>query len=654
MSIRPNGAALAALLIMPTVDAATTPQRADAVVVTASRFAEGQHNAPSHVSVIDRREIQRSPAVSIPDLLKGRAGIDSRPLYGPLGLDATVDMRGFGDSATSNTLVLIDGVRLNSVDASGIDWSAIPRESIERIEIIRGSGAVLYGDRAVGGVINIVTDKSSSPYAHAQVGVGSYDYRDISLAARGGAGAFGYQAAASWAETEGWRDNNDADRRSANARLGWFFDDDSEVFVNLAAFGDSTGQPGSIAEADFRSRPTFARTPDDRRRSEGYRVRPGLSHRLGETLELALESGVEHRQAIFESPSFRSERDSDTLFLTPRLRWQHGLAARPSESVLGIDWYHAEVTVDFDSSFTGINRQSGRQISRAVYLQNTTQLTDALQLSLGFRRQEVDQRATDRQAALRGQATRARNAHEIGLAWQANEALRLHLRSGRVFRFANTDELFGFDPETFASVFAGDLKPQQGNSHEIGAAYRHGPFDLHVALFRLDLEDEIGFNSETFANENFADTRRQGIEVEAGWQLDEALFLRLALTRQRAEFRKGPWDGNRIPLVPMHQASLSAVWDGGSLGQWSAIVRDVGERRYSGDFANRLKRLSGYTTADLKAEWQIDAWSLRAQVLNLFDQRYAPFALYSSFQNDFFYFPADRRSVFLSARYRFR
>ena len=638
---------------MPTAQAAE-PQRAESVIVTASRFADDRQSAPTHVSVIDRREIARSPAVSIPDLLKGRAGIDSRPLYGPLGLDATVDMRGFGDSATSNTLVLIDGVRLNPVDASGIDWSAIPRESIERIEIIRGSGAVLYGDRAVGGVINIVTDKSASPYAHAQVSAGSYDYRDISLAARGGSGTFGYQAAASWAETEGWRDNNDADRRSANARLGWFFDDDSELFVNLAAFGDSTGQPGSIAEADFRTRPTFARTPDDSGRSEGYRVRPGLSHRLSESLELAIESGIEHRQTTYESPSFGSERDSDTMFLTPRLRWQHGLAARPSETVIGLDWYHAEVKADTDSSFTGINRQTGRQFSRAIYLQNTTRLTTSLQLSLGFRRQEVDQRATDRQAALTGQATRARNAHELGLAWQANEALRLHLRTGRVFRFANTDELFGFDPLTFASVFAGDLKPQQGNSHEIGASVQRGPIDLHVSLFRLDLEDEIGFNSETFANENFADTRRQGIEVEAGWQFDDALFLRLALTRQSAEFRDGPWSGNRIPLVPMHQASLSAVWDGGRLGQWSAIVRDVGERRYSGDFSNSRKRLSGYTTADLKAEWQIDAWSLRAQVLNLFDQRYAPFALYSSFQNDFFYFPADPRSVFLSARYRFR
>jgi len=653
MTFRPIAAALAVVL-SPAAIAADAPPRGETIVVTASRFSEQERETPANVSVIDREELARSPAISIPDLLKTRAGIDSRPLYGPLGLDATVDLRGFGDSAGSNTLVLLDGVRLNPIDASGIDWSAIPRESIERIEIIRGSGAVLYGDRAVGGVINIITDKSARKHAHAEATVGAYDYRGVAVAAQGGSGAFSYQAAASWAATEGWRDNNDADQRSANARLGWFVGDDSEVFVHLATFGDSTGQPGAIAEADFRNHPTFARFPDDRGRSEGYRVRPGFTHRIGETMEIALESGVEHRRTVFESPFFESVRDSDTVFVTPRLRWQHGLAGLDSETVFGFDWYHGEIDADTDSSFGGPNLQTGRQISRALYLQNTTRLLEGLNLRLGLRRQEVDQRATDRQAALSGEATRARNAHEIGLSWQASQALRLYARSGRVFRFANTDELFGFDPNTFASVFAGDLKPQQGDSHELGGEFRDGPVGLRAALFRLDLEDEIGFNSVTFANENFDDTRRQGVELEADWQISPALFARLALTRQSAEFRAGPWSGNQIPLVPGYQAALTAGWNGGTAGTWSAVVRDVGERRYSGDFANARKRLSGYTTMDLQAQWQLQAWSLGMKVLNLFDQRYAPFALYSSFQGDFFYYPADRRSVFLSARYDFR
>ncbi len=653
MSFRLSVAALAAISACAQA-AGPEAVRGEAVVVTASRFSEAERATPANVSVIGRDEIARNPALSIPELLKTRAGIDTRPLYGPLGLDATVDMRGFGDAATSNTLVLIDGVRLNPVDASGINWSAIPRDAIERIEIVRGTGAVLYGDRAVGGVINIVTDKSARKRATVEATVGSYDYRGVDVAASGGSGAFTYQAAAAWAATEGWRDNNDGDRRSGNARLGWFVGDDSELFVDLAAFGDSTGQPGSIAEADYRNNPTFARTPDDRGRSEGYRVRPGLTHRLSDTLELAVESGVEHRRAVYESPFFDSVRDSDTLFVTPRLRWQHGLGALPSETVFGFDWYHAEVESASLSSFSGENLQTGRQISRAAYVQNTTRLPADLTVSLGLRRQEVDQRATDRQASLVGQATRARTAYELGASWQASEAVRVFARSGKVFRFANTDELFGFDPVTFESVFAGDLKPQQGRSHEIGGEFRGEAASVRVALFRLDLEDEIGFNSEIFANQNLDDTRRQGIEVEADWQLSESVGARLALTRQSAEFREGGWSGNEIPLVPNVQATLSATWQGDRLGTWTAVLRDVGKRRYSGDFSNTLKKLDGYTTMDLQAQWQHQAWAFGMKVLNLFDQRYAPFALYSSFQGDYFYFPADRRTVYLSARYAFR
>lgn len=653
MPVRLSAASLAVLVLL-CAPAAGAVTRGDEVVVTASRFAESGANAAANVSTITREDIAASPALSIPELLKDRAGIDFRPLYGPTGIDATIDVRGFGDAAGSNAVVLIDGIRLNPVDSSGINWSALPVEAIERIEIVRGSGAVLFGDRAVGGVINIVTSRGAGKRSSADVTAGSYGYRRLSLASQGGQGDFTYQAAASYASTDGWRDNSDADQRAVNGRLGWFAGDDTEVFVDLAAFGDSNGQPGSIAEADYRHRPTFARNPDDRGKTDGYRVRPGLTRRLGERLELALEAGFDHQRANFDSPGFASVRDRDTVSLTPRLRWQHGLAGLGSETVVGMDWYHGKVDATTTSSFFGANVQTGRQISRALYLQNTTRLPGALSLTLGLRRQEVDQRATDRQVALEGHATRGRTAHELALSWQADAALRLYGRSGRVFRFANTDELFGFDPETFASVFAGDLRPQHGTVREVGAQWRQGAVHWRAAAFRIDLEDEIGFNGDTFANENFDDTRRQGVELEADWQISEAFYARLAFTRQTARFREGVWDGNDIPLVPGHQAVLSAGWNGGSMGRWTAVVRDVGERRYSGDFANRLKMLDGYTTADLQAEWTRSAWSYGVRVLNLFDQRYAPFALFSTFRNDFFYFPADRRTLYLHARYAFR
>src|SRR5690606_12394155 len=102
-------------------------------------------------------DIARSAARTLPELLGTRAGIVSRDLYGNTAALATVDMRGFGATAAQNTLILVDGRRLNDIDQSGVQWASIPLDAIERIEIVRGSGAVQYGDGASAGAINIIT-----------------------------------------------------------------------------------------------------------------------------------------------------------------------------------------------------------------------------------------------------------------------------------------------------------------------------------------------------------------------------------------------------------------------------------------------------------------------------------------------------------------
>jgi hypothetical protein len=122
-----------------------------------NRFAiEQKPSAYLKRFVITEAEIKKSNAKSIPDLLRTEEGILVRNLLGN-GKNAQVDLRGYGESAPYNTLVLIDGRRVNSIDLSGVDWTQIPIDSIARIEIVRGTGSVMYGDNAVGGVINIIT-----------------------------------------------------------------------------------------------------------------------------------------------------------------------------------------------------------------------------------------------------------------------------------------------------------------------------------------------------------------------------------------------------------------------------------------------------------------------------------------------------------------
>src|SRR3972149_5240153 len=144
--------------------------------VSSSRLGGGI--AGSSTSGITARDIARSPGESLQDVIGREAGIQTWSTFtGVNGAGTTVDMRGFGAAAGSNALVLVNGRRLNDIDMANVNFAAIPRNSIERIEITRGnSGAVLYGDNVVGGVINIITKTAVAqpPSARIEGAFGSF------------------------------------------------------------------------------------------------------------------------------------------------------------------------------------------------------------------------------------------------------------------------------------------------------------------------------------------------------------------------------------------------------------------------------------------------------------------------------------------------
>src|SRR5918995_6915081 len=154
--------------------------RTEPVVVTATRFEERYVSQPVNLTVITAEEIRASPAKTVPDLLAERAGIVVRDLFGNNASSTTVDMRGFGSTGTQNTLILVDGRRVVDIDLSGVQWSAVPLSAIERIEIVRGGGSVLYGEGATAGVINIITRSPAPGKTELTLrgSVGSYDTRE--------------------------------------------------------------------------------------------------------------------------------------------------------------------------------------------------------------------------------------------------------------------------------------------------------------------------------------------------------------------------------------------------------------------------------------------------------------------------------------------
>ena len=154
-------------------------------VVTSARSALAITESLADVSVIDRAELERSGAMSLPDLLMRQQGIDVSANGGP-GSVAGVFVRG---ASNAQLLVLLDGQRIGSSTSGGATWSSIPLGQIERIEILRGPASSLYGADAIGGVVQIFTRRGEGqPRVDAEVGYGSYHTSRVQVGASGVSG----------------------------------------------------------------------------------------------------------------------------------------------------------------------------------------------------------------------------------------------------------------------------------------------------------------------------------------------------------------------------------------------------------------------------------------------------------------------------------
>lgn len=634
-------------------------ERDPVVLVTATRFQDASPAIAANVSVITRADIERSPARSLPDLLIGIPGVDVRPLYGSLGIDAVVDLRGSGEAAGSNTLILVDGQRLNPVDSGGVKWETIPLGAVSQIEVIRGGGAVLYGDRAAAGVINIITDKRSTSRLAAKFEAGTFGSTAIDAFAAGRQEHWEGNLFVHDAATDGYRVNGDARQISAGGR-GAYRVDEGEVFLAFSAYRERYGLPGALNAAQYRTDARQSSNPNYRLERNGQRLSPGGSIKIGRDLRVDVDGSHSDDLLKSENPDwyYRSQTRVKSDGLSPRLKWAHGLAfAAASETVAGLDVYSGKATAD-DLDFLSRarqNRQTGQQSSEGLYLHNLTRWHSGVSTTVAIRRQHFKQEMTDVGANLLGQGSSDLSAWELGLSYAWNSAWRAYVKTAKNFRLPNTDELFAYDPVSYKVRFNGALQPQTGRLLEGGLSWSLADVTQQLTVFRQDNHDEIGYVAANGRNANLDATRRQGAEWEARWQLAEAWVLRGSLTAIRAEFDRGVFSGKRIPLVPAHKQALSVQWDGvrdAHTGTHTLSLVRVGSRYFGGDFANAYAQLEGYTRLDYQAQWHFKPYSVILRAANLTDRKYSATGFSSAF-NPGTYYPADPRSVSLAFKAEF-
>lgn len=619
--------------------------------VWASRTGAGIIGAST--SVITAEDLARSPSTTIQELLSQEVGVQTiSTASGKNGAGTTVDLRGFGATAVSNTLILLNGRRLTDIDLSGIDLSTIPRNSIARIEITRGnSGAVLYGDGAVGGVINIITKTgvAQPPSGRVEAGVGSFNQRELNASAMASQGAFAASAFGNAVNSDGYRVNDYVRQRNAVGDLRYIGAEGSAWF-NISGDDQHLGLPGArlvtTTSSQLDSDRRGATTPNAFSSKTGGSLTLGASRMIGSSVELIVDGNLRRKDQTIFSSLFGFDtsdiRGLTTSSVTPRANINTQLFGAPTKITTGIDYYNSSLEAKRSVALSDppFHTYNLNQQSTAVYWQQTVGVLPTTDISFGARLQQNRLSARDRYdptapgGAFDAQATpldsvEMQRALHLGFEHRFSPMLAVFGRLARSFRTPNVDERIGVN--AFPVDF--NLKTQTSRDIEGGLRGRFGPLEWQSSVYAMELNNEILFIPfpPIGANINLDPTRRIGVENSATLRLSDALRLKGGVTYTRATFREGIYAGNDIPLVSRWTGNLGLTWDVyQKLAVFDAVVRYVGERRMDNDQANFQPLIPAHTTVDVRlgGEYRNFFWS--ASVQNLFNILYFDYAVASS------------------------
>jgi iron complex outermembrane receptor protein len=679
----------AALAMLAALAPVALAQSGDAVIITATRFPEDVRRLPASVTVIDAAQIENSAARTLPELLAEQAGLTMKDFYGNNAAATSADLRGFGITGTQNTLILVDGRRVTDIDLSGVQWAAIPVSAIERIEILRGTGAVLYGDGATAGVVNIITRSplKQGRRAEAAVRAASYDTLEGRLYASRAGDALGINTTLHGYDAEGYRENNRNLQKNSSVNLRW---GPGESYLDLRAGTDrqSLRLPGarnvqpSIGLDEYAANARGAQTPLDWSNRDGERLGATWVTRLGRAeLNLGADWRDKHQQAYFDQGGFPTYRDDELGYtaLTPRMRVPLELGGWRHSVTLGADW----VRWRYDSRRSDRPQNVDRPINRvridrdtgALYVQDRIELSAASLATLGWREERVEYRARDTYDPGAGFGSEApavaeqqrEHAWALGLRHALAGAWVLFARAGRSFRFVGADEIYENDA-AFNAQFQ-ILRPQMARTHEAGLEWRQPARRLRTTLFQSDVTDEIHLDPFTagVGNTNLPPSRRRGVELDGAWRVTRSLEFTGGYAYTDARFRSGVLPGGgfsigtnidivgkRVPLVPEHKLNLGLAWDIDARTRLSGALTAVSEQFMDNDEPNSLGvKIRSYAVLDLKLAHDFGWGRLALAVINLLDEQYYTYAVRSQFTADrYAVYPLPGRTFALTAELR--
>ena len=623
------------------------------VVVTPTRRDEPMAKVPAPVTVITADDIARSTARDIPEVLRSHAGIHVADITGNRR-SYRVDLRGFGETASSNTLVLVDGRRVTLPDLSGTDWLQVSLDRVERIEVTKGSrGSVLYGDNATAGIINIITKDGRREERTVTVEGGSYGTFGLAASVEGSGDLVSYAIEASYDGSDGYRDNGDTDVRDVGGVLTFEPSPSFRLTLTGGLHADEAGLPGVLTESDLASGVSRRDTlrPDEFAEVDDtyIMVTPRLD--LSDTSVVEADVSFRQRDTVFFSTfaggSFDGNTDIGTISVSPRFVLTEPMGGLQNTLVTGFDFSRVTEDIVNTTVFSGVSsvgRFGLEKRNQGFYLHDELFLDPRAGLSGGYRYDHVEYTFSPSSPA---STSFDEHLATVGLNCNLRGNSHLYLGFSQGFRYPLLDEVFNF----FSNTIDATLRPQASDSYEAGI--RHAFSDSAFGsfnYFHVDTDDEIFFNPTGGpfgfgANENLdGRTRRHGIEVSAGGAVNH-VTVSGSYAYTHATILDGDFAGRRVPNVPRHRATVQTVIPVGEQVTLGVDGTYVGTRPFESDYQNTFRAQDAYVIVNLKVQYERGRFNAFADIRNLLDQEYAEYGVLGGFPVEPAFFPSPGLNV---------
>lgn len=645
----------------PPADSADRPLRfAQGVVVTPTRREQPMVRVPAPVTVITAAEIERSTAHDIPELLRTHAGVHVADITGN-GRSYRVDLRGFGETASSNTLVLVDGRRVTLPDLSGADWLQIPLSRVNRIEVTRGSrGSVLYGDNATAGTINIITKDGASPERSVSVQAGSYSSVDVATSLHGARGDLSYAVDGAYRTSDGYRANGDTE----GGDLGLSFTATPHSRLNLAVSGgfhtDRTGLPGELKESALAAgtsrRTTFK--PDEFAEVDDLYIMAQPSVAITTTTAAQLDVSFRRRDALFFSSFAGGTFDGDTavrtVTISPQVTTSAQVGGFPHTFVAGADFVRSTEDIVNTTVFGGaqtVGMFTLEKQNNGIYLHDELFPHARVGVSGGYRYDHVEYAFAPSSPS----STRFdQHLSTVGLNYNVMSDTYAYAAFSRSFRYPLLDELFNF----FSNTIDATLRPQHSDSYEVGVRTAADIVTAGINYFHVRSDDEIFFNPTGGAfgfgaNENLdGDSRRHGVELSAGGVLRD---LRLAgtYTYTHGTILDGAFAGRAVPNVARHRSTIEAAVQATEQIVVSMDGTYVGARLFESDYPNIFGDQASHVVVNLKVRYEHGRTSTFIDIRNLLDRQYSEYGVLGGFPVERAFFPSPGINIRIGSSLRF-